>query len=105
MVKQKGIEWKQKYSRKAAIRRHDYKNCPIRRELATKITYRALNLLRDQFVMASSAHLGTHDLGDCTGAFTAQYGLPCKHIIHNLLRVEIRDSGARAIVATRPLGL
>ena len=105
MVKQKGIVWKQKYSREAAIRRHDHRNCPIRRELATKITYRALNLLRDQFVMASSARLGTHDLGDCTGAFTAQYGLPCKHIIHDLLRVEIRDSGARAIVATRPLGL
>ena len=70
MVKQKGIVWKQEYSREAAIRRHDHRNCPIRRELATKITYRALNLLRDQFIMASSARLGTHDLGDCTGVTT-----------------------------------
>ena len=65
----------------------------------------ALNLLRDQFVMASSARLGTHDLGNCTGAFTAQYGLPCKHSIFSLLRVEMRDSGVREVVATRPLGL
>ena len=105
MVKQKEIEWKQEYAREASIRRHDHRNCPLRRELATNITYRALNLLRDQFVMASSARLGTHDLGDCTGAFTAQYGLPCKHSIFSLLRVEMRDSGVREIVATRPLGL
>ena len=105
MVKQKEIKWKQEYAREASIRRHDHKNCPLRRELATNITYRALNLLRDQFVMASSARLKTHDLGDCTGAFTAQYGLPCKHIIHDLLTVEIRNSGARAVVATRPLRL
>ena len=61
------------------------------------------NLLRDQFVMASSARLGTHNLGNCTGAFTAQYGLPCKHTIFNLLKVKTMESGARTIVATRPL--
>ena len=71
MVKQKAIEWKQEYSKEAAVRRHDHRNCPIRRNLATNVTYRALNLLRDQFVMASSARLGTHDLGNCTGAFVA----------------------------------
>ena len=105
MVKQKGIEWKQEYSKEAAIRRHDHRNCPIRSELATNVTYRALNLLRDQFIMAFSARLGTHDLGNCTGAFTAQYGLPCKHIIFNFLKVKTSESGARTIIATRPLRL
>ena len=105
MVKQKEIEWKQEYAREAAIRRHDHRNCLIRRDLATNITYRALNLLRDQFVMAFSARLGTHDLGICTGAFIVQYGLPCKHSIFSLLRVEMRNSGVREIVATRPLRL
>ena len=103
MVKQKGIEWKQEYSKEAAIRRHDHRNCLIRSELATNITYRALNLLRDQFVMAFSARLGTHDLGNCTGAFTAQYGLLYKHTIFNLLKVKTRESGAHTIIATRPL--
>ena len=55
--------------------------------------------------MSSSARLGTYDLGNCTGAFTAQYELPCKHAIHGLLRVEIRDSGLREVIATRPLRL
>ena len=55
--------------------------------------------------MASSARLGTHNLGQCTGAFTTQYGLPCKHIISGLLRVEISTTGAPKIVATRPLQL
>ena len=105
MVKQKGMEWKQEYSKEAAIRRHDHRNCLIRSELATNITYRALNLLRDQFVMAFSARLGTHDLGNCTGAFTAQYGLLYKHIIFNLLKVKTRESGAHIIIATRPLRL
>ena len=45
------------------------------------------------------------ELGNCMGAFTAQYGLPCKHAIYGLLRVEIRDSGVREVVATRPLRL
>ena len=71
MVKQKGIEWKQEYSKEAVICRHDHRNCPIRSELATNVTYRALNLLRDQFIMAFSARLGIHDLGNCTGVFTA----------------------------------
>ena len=38
-----------------------------------------------------------------TSAFTAQYGLPCKHTIFSLLRVEKRELGARTVVATRPL--
>ena len=92
MVKQKDIEWKQEYAREAAIRRHADRNCPIRRELTTKVTFHGLELIRQQFVMASSARLGTHYLGNCTGAFTAQYGLPCKHAMYGLLRVEIRDS-------------
>ena len=47
MVKQKGIEWKQEYSKEAAICRHDHRNCVIRSEFAINVTYRALNLLRD----------------------------------------------------------
>ena len=105
MVTQKDIEWKQEYAREATIRRHADRNCPIRRELATQVTFHGLDLIRQQFVMASSARLGTHDLGNCTGAFTAQYGLPSKHAIYGLLRVEIRDPGVREVIATRPLRL
>ena len=71
MVKQKGIEWKQEYSKEVVIRRHDYRNCLIRSEFAINVTYRALNLLRDQFIMVFSARFGIYDLGNCTGAFTA----------------------------------
>ena len=105
MVNQKSIEWKQEYAREAAIRRHNDRNCPIRREIATRVTYRALDFIHSQFVMASSARLGTHDIGTCTGAFTSQYGLPCKHMLYELLRVDSSDTGVRVIVATRPLGL
>ena len=105
MVKQKALEWQQECAKEAAICRHSDRNCPIRKELATRITFRALDLIREQFVMASSARLGTHNLGQCTGAFTTQYGLPCKHIIYGLLRVEMSATGAPKIVATRPLQL
>ena len=105
MVEQKSVGWKQEYAREAAIRRHPDRYCPVRKDLATRISYHALDLLRTQVTMASSARLGTHDLGQCTGAFTAQYGLPCKHMIYGLLQVQTRATGAREIVAIQTLEL
>ena len=56
--------------------------------------------------MASSARLGHSNIGVCTGAFTAQFGLPCKHFIHDLLRVEVgQGPKGPTVVATRPLQL
>ena len=59
--------------------------------------------------MASSARLGHLTIGICTGDFTAQYGIPCKHMIYELLRIENHEGSEgrqiRKIVATRPLQL
>ena len=61
---------------------------------------------RQRFIQALQESKEFHrDLGNCTGAFAAQYGLLCKHAIYELLRVEIRDSGVREVIATRPLML
>ena len=70
LVEQK-VEWKQEYAKEVAVRRHADRNCPIKRDLATRITYRALDLLQAQFRLASSARLGQSNIGICTGAFTS----------------------------------
>ena len=56
--------------------------------------------------MAEAALKGTSPLGECTGDFSQQYGLPCKHIMHDLLRIQRDEQGVPVgIEATRPLGL
>ena len=105
MVEQKSLEWKQQYAQEAAIPRHIDRNVVLKKNLMTRITYRALDLIHEQYVMASSARLGTQEIGECTGAFTAQLGLPCKHTIYNMLRVETSASENRKVATIRSLEL
>ena len=63
MTEQKALEWKQEYAREAAIARHVDRNCVLKKELITRISYRALDFIHEHFRMASSARLGTHSLG------------------------------------------
>ena len=63
MVDQKALEWKQEYAQEAAIPRHVDRGVLLKKNLITRITYRALEFIHEQYVMASSARLGTQEIG------------------------------------------
>ncbi|KAM4055455.1 hypothetical protein HRG_014994 [Hirsutella rhossiliensis] len=78
----------------------------LNEEAVEKASYRSLELVQKQALAASAGLLKPQErpLGECGTSFTAQYGLPCKHIIASYLQVQGEGTSRKAI-ATRPLPL
>jgi hypothetical protein len=54
--------------------------------LHRKITHQGLRKLKEQLLMAKSDEY--NDLEECSGAFSAKFGLPCKHTLHRQLNKQ-----------------
>lgn len=68
-----------------------------------KVSWKGLNLVHQQYKLAKGSLLCPDELpiGQCSGAFQEQYGLPCKHIIHDeYLRAETSEV---KVITLRPL--
>ena len=107
LVDDKKREYRAKAQQEAQKRRHTESNNPLLKELALKVSFRALNLLTKQFGLATTARLneaqlGTSSIGTCSEAFTQQYSLPCKHKIYSILQTEGTGVDAK-VTPTRAL--
>lgn len=58
---------------------------------------RPLDKLHEQYLLARKAHLEKEGRGECKCNFSANWGLPCRHVMYDFLKV---DEGGRDIVAT-----
>ena len=88
LVEDKQLAYRAKVSQETRKRRNTERNDPLLEELALKISYKALDLLKQQYQLATAARRGTTPLSTCSGAFTLQFGLSCKYTIYAILRVE-----------------
>ncbi|KAM4067067.1 MULE transposase [Hirsutella rhossiliensis] len=87
-------------------RTRDLFRLPLYEEAVEKASYPSLELVQKQALAASAGLLKPQErpLGECGNSFTAQYGLPCKHIIASYLQVQ-GEGTSRKVIATRPLPL
>jgi hypothetical protein len=77
-------------------------------EVLGRVSFKSLKLVQKQYNMAYSARLndpGPQGWSDCSGSFSRQYGLPCKHMILLFLRLEVDGSNKRIINVMQPLPL
>lgn len=64
-------------------------------KLCTRIAVYPLEKLHDEYQLAKQARINKEGRGECEGNFSANWGLPCRHIMYDL-----QVNGEGNVVAT-----
>ena len=89
-------EYNAKLAQERLYRRAKFHNNDLFTKLCTRIAVYALEKLHEQYQLAKKACIQEEGRGECKGNFSANWGLPCRHMMYDFLKVN--DEGR--LVAT-----
>jgi hypothetical protein len=87
--------------------RHKFREHLLLKALTTHVTFKALRLLHDNYLAAVADFRGITPLEECSGNYSRQMGLPCRHMMRRLLYSEPSSNGpvmkARSMISLQQI--